>query len=424
MTGSAAARSAVGVAGALVGVAAYHAMATTATGSGAFFVALGTGTIAYAAVVIALCYRTSAAPIVIAVALILAVVARVPLLTADIGDQSDIYRYLWDARVVRAGLNPYAVTPQSAAVAWLHTADTRRMNNQDVPSPYPPAAQLFFAVVALFVDSAPGVRWVLAVCDVGVMAALAVWLRSTRRSPAWVLAYAWHPLVIIETAREGHLDVAGVLIVLIAAIAAARAAMGTATVLLAVATAFKLWPVVLAPLLWARGRGRHAAVATLVLAGFYLPFVWDGSPPLGSVVDVVRRFRFNSPVFDLLEQVAPAWPLTALAVGAGLVTACLQRHRSLGDPGAWAWPLAVTLLLSPMVYPWYLVWLVPFLGTRATLPLAVWSLSICSTYVVWAAARGGAAWRVPGWALVLEYGAFAVAAVWTATRRDPPGRPS
>jgi hypothetical protein len=290
------------------------------------------------------------------------------------------------------------------------------MNNQDVPSPYPPAAQLLFVLVSTITGSARGFRWAMALFDLGVIAALVVWLRSTGRSAAWVLAYAWHPLVIVETAREGHLDVAGVLIVLGAAIAAARAAMGTATVLLAVAAAFKLLPVVLAPLLWARARPRHAAVAALVLVAFYLPFTRAGVPPVGSVADVVDRFRFNGPAFDLLSHWAPAWGLTALAAGAGLLTAWLLRRRGLDDPAVWAWPLAVTLLLSPMVYPWYLVWLVPFFGTRATMPLGVWSLSIGSTYVVWAAARGGADWRVPAWALGIEYGALLVALVWLAVR--------
>jgi hypothetical protein len=72
------------------------------------------------------------------------------------------------------------------------------------------------------------------------------------------------------------------------------------------------------------------------------------------------------------------------------------------------------------VYPWYLVWLAPFLAGRSTVPLAVWTVSIQAVYVVWYR-PGGAPWAVPGWALAAEYGAVAVAAAWSlwaSRRRD------
>lgn len=425
MSRATAIRAVVGLAGALGGVAAYQAMATTATGSGAFFLTLAAAAAAYAAIVFSLCVGARPSLPVVAVALGLACAARVPLLNAQIGDKSDVYRYLWDARVVRAGLNPYTVTPDAPALARLHTPDTRRMNNPSVPSPYPPTAQLLFALVTMVTDSPQGFRWALAACDVATWGVLLMWLRSTGRASAWLLAYAWHPLVIVEIAREGHLDVAGVLLVVGAAVAVARAAIVTATVLLVLAAAFKFLPVVLAPLLLARARLRHALLAVVLLVALYLPFVQGGVVPVGSVADMIRRFRFNSPLFDLLEQVASAWVLSGVAVAAGLLTAwLLQRRLGPTDPAAWAWPLAVTLLLSPMIYPWYLVWLLPFLATRATMPLAIWSLSVCATYVVWAGARDGAMWRVPNWALWIEYGAFALACVWAMGRRPAATAPA
>lgn len=420
MTGTPAARAAIAVTAALAGVIGYRSLSATATGTPAFFAVLAGCAILYGVIVWALCVRTIAPSMAVAGVLALALVARLPLLGEDIGDKSDLYRYLWDARVVRAGLNPYTLIPQAPEAAWLHTADTRRMNNPDVPSPYPPAAQLFFVLVTTFTESARGFKWALALCDAGVIAALLVWLKTTRRSPAWAVVYAWHPLVIVETARSGHLDVAGVLVLVGAAVAAARASMGAATVLLAVAAAFKILPAVLAPLFWRRARPRHALAAALLVGVLYLPFLRHGLPSVGSVADVVQRFRFNSPVFNLLEWIVPAWGLAGLAVIAGLVMAWRQSRRSLQDPAAWAWPLAVTLLLSPLVYPWYLVWLVPFLTTRATLALSVWALSICSTFVVWAAAESGAPWRVPVWALIIEYGALASALAWQAMRTEPP----
>jgi hypothetical protein len=55
--------------------------------------------------------------------------------------------------------------------------------------------------------------------------------------------------------------------------------------------------------------------------------------------------------------------------------------------------VATTLLFAPAIFPWYLVWVTPFLFTPRTLPLAVWTVSSFSVY-----------WSLPAWATtVIEY---------------------
>ena len=81
--------------------------------------------------------------------------------------------------------------------------------------------------------------------------------------------------------------------------------------------------------------------------------------------------------------------------------------------------MATALLCAPLVYPWYLVWLAPFLVAPQTMPLTIWTVSILGTYVVWQLARGP--WAVPGWALLAEYGALLGAALWL-WRRNRLGR--
>lgn len=80
--------------------------------------------------------------------------------------------------------------------------------------------------------------------------------------------------------------------------------------------------------------------------------------------------------------------------------------------------MAGALMLAPLVHPWYLVWLVPFLTTRWTLPLLVWTLTVLPVYVVWAFPPESP-WAVPGWLLAIEYGAVAATAiaVWASRKR-------
>jgi len=63
-----------------------------------------------------------------------------------------------------------------------------------------------------------------------------------------------------------------------------------------------------------------------------------------------------------------------------------------------------------VVYPWYLLWMLPFLRSVTTLPLFVWTLSIIPTYYVWYLRTQGQRWVVPEWILWLEYGSVAVTA--------------
>jgi hypothetical protein len=341
----------------------------------------------------------------------LALAWRIPLLLAPPEPGADVRRYVWDARLVRAGLSPYAVVPADPAFAHLRTSESWPLNNPDVPSPYPPGAQLFFLAATAPAESARAIKVAALLCD--ALLALVVWrtLAAAGENPGWVLAYLWSPLVALEVARHGHLDVVGALCLAVAALALARGRALFGAVAFALSVAVKPLPIVLLPLLWRRVSLRHAAAAVAVLVALYLPF-WDRHRvPIGSLPDVVDRFRFNGPIFRGVESLAGPAAATAFAIALGLAVAAWARYRlPLASPRAWAWPMATALLCAPLIYPWYLVWLAPFLVTAELLPLAIWTVSILSTYVVWRLV--GVAWAVPAWALLVEYGALLGAAVW------------
>jgi hypothetical protein len=172
---------------------------------------------------------------------------------------------------------------------------------------------------------------------------------------------------------------------------------------LAVAT--KLLPIVLAPLFIGRVRTRDIAVGVATLALLYLPFMSGGTIPIGAITNVVAHIRFNSPVFRPLAWLITPSGAAAFALAGGLATAAWARWRlEMNDPAAWAWPMAVAVACAPVIYPWYLLYLTPFLLSAATLPLTVWTYTVVPVYLVWDWAQYGARWRVPNWLMVIEYG--------------------
>ena len=391
-------------------------------GSTPFFVLLALAAVGYLAALywIANGWRPSTRVLIACAALALA--WRVPMLLAPAEPAADLRRYIWDAHLVRAGLSPYAVVPADPAFAHLRTTENWPLNNPDVPSPYPPGAQLFFLAATTLSESARAIKVAALVCD--ALLAFVVWrsLLAAGANPGWVLAYLWSPLVSLEVARHGHLDVVGALLVAFAAFALARGRTLVGSIAFALSIAVKPLPIVLLPLLWGRIARRHVITACALLLALYALF-WDRRRlPIGSMSEVIDRFRFNGPIFSGVASIAGPAAAAGFAVVAGLAVAVWARRRlSPVSPQAWAWPMAAALLCAPLVYPWYLMWLAPFLVAPQTLPLAIWTVSILSAYWVW---RGvGVPWAMPVWALVFEYGALfgAVFWLWRSKRLRPGG---
>jgi hypothetical protein len=343
------------------------------------------------------------------------------------------------------------------------------LNNPDLPSLYPAGAQLFFRAVTSIQESTFALKVAFVICEFAIVFVLLDVLRCTRQGAHMVLAFAWNPLLAIEVAGSGHVDIVGALLLLVSAAALVRRWRATAAVALGLAIAVKFLPVVLLPLYWKRVRIRDAALAAAVVGLLYVPFLNHGRIPIGSLGTYVQSFRFNGPVFAALHQVAPPQLLAELAVLVGLVTATWLRrskpewsldqgalttedtelhrgdatvvplcdsvssvvqafafaltaknpklrHHPFSD--AFAWPMAASLLCAPVVFPWYLLWLLPFLTSASTLLIIIWTVSIVSTYVMWHLRALGRPWgALPVWVMLLEYGCVATAGAMIVLRR-------
>jgi alpha-1,6-mannosyltransferase len=394
---------------------------------------------------------------VVIAGLVLAAVWHIEFLRLPAGADDDIHRYVWDGRLQRLGYNPYVVVPSDPAFAKLHTDETRTLNNPDLPSPYPPGAQLFFRAATANHESTFALKVAFVLCDFAIALVLLDLLRNTGRSAHLVLAYAWNPLLAIEVAGSGHIDIVGALLLVISVAALARRWRAITALTFGLAVAVKFLPIVLLPLYWKRIRIRDAALAAAVVALLYAPFLNHGRIPFGSLGAYVTGFRFNGPVFAILHQLAPPQLLVALAVLVGLGAATFFRTRknltaentlrlrsgqppSHGgettevsppcnsvpavvqvfefDSSSFAWPMAATLLFAPAVFPWYLLWLLPFLTSASIWLIIIWTVSVIPVYVQWHLRTLGRPWgALPGWIMVAEYGCIAAAAAIITLRR-------
>ncbi len=394
---------------------------------------------------------------VVVIGIVLAAIWHIVFLRLPPRADDDIHRYVWDGRLQRLGYNPYTVVPSDPAVARLHTAETRTLNNPDLPSLYPPGAQLFFRTVTSIHESTFALRVAFVICDFAISLVLLDLLRTTGRAAHLVLAYAWNPLLTIEVAGSGHIDIVGALLLVISAAALARSvgqaarlssrtqSGSLAAVTFGLAVAVKFLPIVLLPLYWKRVRIRDAALSVAVVALLYVPFLDHGRVPLGSLGTYLTGFRFNGPVFALSHAIAPPQLLAAFALIAGFATAawlsqktlttethredarmfplcnsvpsaCPERSRRVVN--AFAWPMAASLVCAPVAFPWYLLWLLPFLSSPSTWLILIWTVSIIPVYVMWHLSPVAGSWgTLPSWVMPIEYGCVATAALIIALRR-------
>ena len=319
-------------------------------------------------------------PLIIGFALLfrLLLLATPPVLS------SDIYRYLWDARVQASGDNPYLSTPATFANAEMKKEPLYQQQNRPfAPTIYPPLAQIAFrAVRAVAGESVSAMKALMVMGELCTLALL-VWLLPTMGLPrSRVILYAWHPLAVFECAGSGHVDALAVPLILLAVVAWQRDQRTVAGISLGAATLVKIYPVLLLPVFFGRRRWQIPLVCAVTIALFYLPFL----PQAGSrVLGHLPRFLvdpnevFNPSLMGLILSLgdylggAPIFWVAWIGRGVLLATLIVLLRKEIHRPvellgGLWVVGTAM-VLFTLTLHPWYLLWLLPFLAVQ---PRAAW----------------------------------------------------
>ena len=328
------------------------------------------------------------AVLAIAIALRALLLFPTPLLS------NDVYRYLRDGRVAASGINPYAEAPNDP-----------RINHPEIPSIYPPHAQMLFVLTVIPSVVEGSVRvgraaltthpdpstplgmtsWRLLVIVFDLLAILAL------RRHGFAFAYATFPPLLFEGAWSGHIDAIAGAFVAFAMLRDSGFAAGFATGL-------KIIPGAAAPALFLRARNRVrfviAFIATLIIPA--LPFI--GRPFMPGFRDYATRWIFNSPLYDAVFAIVDRIPTKEiwthhplrfhvisdvvyrhvypdfitrailLVIACGLIAAA---GRSVSKA------IGALLICSPAIHPWY--WLA--LAPAAMLENSAWLyVALCAPF--------------------------------------------
>lgn len=335
---------------------------------------------------------------------------------------NDVFRYAWDGRAVLSGANPYLLAPEAEELEGLRRENDEiwsRMHHQEVPTVYPPLALGLFAVGAATPAPVGAIKALLTAADLALCALLLALARRLGLEPARTIWYAWNPVAVVEVAGQGHVDGLAVALAVGAVLLVVRSrtvtrgdgdeapndgdrqegrrsAVGAGLAAAAGALA-KLGPVIALPM-WARQSRRPVALllaaAALLVVGFLPVAATVGVPP--GLLTYGVSWEFNGPFYEPLWRGldrlgADGWVKQGLEAAKGatgahelwnrfypyaypqlMAKALLAPFLGLAlllslvgpsrvDPVAGSGRLfGRALLLSATVYPWYLLWVLPW----------------------------------------------------------------
>ncbi len=383
------------------------------------------------------------------------VAMRLILFASEPALEDDYQRYLWDGAVTAHGLSPYAVSPEAAmkadpsltALGQLGKESgpvLGRINHPELRTIYPPVAQGVFAFSHWLAPwDLNAWRTLLMLADIAAVGMLLLLLRSLGRSPLWAALYWWNPIVLKEVYNSAHMDALLPPLLLGALLLSLRNRPLAATASLTIAAGIKIWPVILLPLVWRKCLDQRrifilcVGLAAVACALFAWPMVSAGLNQSSGIVAYADRWTTNSALSPLIVE-ASRWAVEALGADAlrpGFVARAIialmlasivlwqcwrPAETARTEVDKWLIVAAAMFLLSPAQFPWYYLWIVPFLALRpvpglllltATLPLYYSAFYFLShdTYSVF---KEGIVWLIwlPAWGVLIWEGRHWIAA--------------
>ncbi|MCB1985389.1 MAG: glycosyltransferase [Burkholderiales bacterium] len=335
------------------------------------------------------------------IGLILAIslLARLAMMGVPVSD--DVYRYLWEGKIIAAGESPYQFPADHIHYHEYQDVYWEQMNHKDKLTAYPPLAELVFAAVSSIAYTPWAFKILFIVVDLCVIGVLMALLAHYGMDLRNTLLYALNPLALFAIAGEAHFDVLLILAVMLSVLCAAKGVFAWAWVWLGIAIQIKIIAIALVPFyLWhCRWRYSWLLLIPLTVPSVYfletLPGLFQGLWAFGGTN------AFNGPIHGPINYLLSgdiAWATRAVMILFGVVT--LWVIWAVKIPARAAYILIAALVLcSPVVHYWYVLWIMPFVALYPGLSWLVLSFTSGAYFTSVYSVERGDDWFLPVWAM-------------------------
>jgi hypothetical protein len=321
----------------------------------------------------------------------------------------DIYRFIWDGKLIWEGIHPFLYTPEEVIQNHLVTTQMYKtlyplLNSPHYFTVYPPICQTIFAIsTKLFPNSiywsAVSMKMILGLFDIGSIILMQKVLIKEQLPKKNVLLYALNPLIIIELCGNAHFEAAMIFFFLLGIYFYNQQKVILSGIALAFSIASKLLPLLLLPFfiknllneIGFKNLRRFASALFITTLLLFLP-LYDAQfvQNMGTSLNLYfQKFEFNASIYYLLRwvgfqifgynQIAIIGPALGAMVFLTLFYWAFCKKRTLYQN--FLWSITLYLLCATIVHPWYLALPIAISAlTKERFPI-IWSFLIFGTYI-------------------------------------------
>lgn len=353
-----------------------------------------------------------------------AVLFRLVLLFSIPNLSDDFYRFIWDGRLLAAGVHPFAEIPafyieQASNIPGITLELFQQLNSQHYFTIYPPLAQFIFwlSVVISPSDifgSVIVIRVLIILAELGILLLIKKLLLYFQLPARQTLLYALNPLIILELSGNLHFEVFYIFFILLSFYLLIKRKIGLSAIIFSFAVGIKLLPLIFLPaILWHLRWKRGVIYGLIVLASTAILFI-----PLLSAEIIenfnqslglyFQKFEFNASIYYLVREwgfwkygyniiQTIGWKLALISALLIMIISVVNGQQStVHSPqsvsniklwtvyhGLWTkflFILFTYLLFTTTVHPWYITPLIAFSVFTNYRIAMVWSFLIFFTY--------------------------------------------
>ncbi len=338
--------------------------------------------------------------------LISGILFRILLLFSVPNLSDDVYRFIWDGRLLANGVNPFHQLPaeviKSSAIPGITNELYRQLNSPGYYTIYPPVLQSIFWLSAKASGTLSGaivcMKIIILLAEIGTMLLLPLVLVRLQLPKHLSLLYFLNPLVITELTGNVHFDAIMIFFLVLAFLLLLQNKLHVSAIFLGLSISSKLIPVVFIPLIikklgWKQGL-LHSAISGFVTIALFAVIIDKATVLhfLESINLFLSHFEFNASLYYLIRWIgtivtgyniiAFAGPL--LSVIAAVIICIISflgnaiSNRRFFTKALFI--LTVYYLFATTVHPWYICMPVMITACTAYRYAMVWSYLVTLSY--------------------------------------------
>ncbi len=321
----------------------------------------------------------------------------------------DIYRFIWDGRLINNGINPFNHLPTyfletENAVPGITQDLFDKLNSPEYFTIYPPLSQAMFSLACWiapdsYYGSALVMKTIMFLFECGSIVLIVKLLQHFKLPLKNVLIYALNPLIILEITGNLHFEGAMVFFLLLAVWLLVKKRNILSAIAFAMSIVSKLLPLMLLPFLikrlgWKKSFQYFAILGATLLICFSPLLNQTFINNFSNSLDLYfQKFEFNASIYYSLRWLGTQiWgynmihffgPALALIVLVSISWKALKDEKVNFNTlfEMFLFSICTYLFLATTIHPWYVsLPLIFSLFTRFRFPV-LWSGLIMLTYI-------------------------------------------